>query len=148
VTGGGLPGIALAALAGVLAIQPAAAQTPSAAARSGPGIDPALCRTLTRHRPAPDVEYRPGVDVKGRPVAPADLPGSAGAMAPAPLDIPLTLDLARRMGVRTMPGGQSGALPGDTVVGRLTMDGNRLLLNGQPVDGASEAQLYAYCRTR
>ena len=36
------------------------------------------CQRLVRHVPAPDVAYKPGVDVHGKPVAPADLPGSAG----------------------------------------------------------------------
>ncbi|MCR9221915.1 MAG: hypothetical protein NXI21_16945 [Alphaproteobacteria bacterium] len=39
-------------------------------------ITEADCRRLLAHRPAPDVAYRPGVDVRGRAVAPADLPGS------------------------------------------------------------------------
>ena len=33
------------------------------------------CRRLIEHFPDPDVEYQEGVDVRGRPVAPADLPG-------------------------------------------------------------------------
>ena len=33
------------------------------------------CRRLVEHHPDPDVAYTPGVDVHGRPVAPADLPG-------------------------------------------------------------------------
>ncbi len=110
-----------------------------------PVVDPALCRALVRHQPAPDVAYKPGVDAKGRPVAPADLPGSAGAMAAAaPIEIPLTMDLARRMGVRLPNGG----LPTDTVIGRMTLDGGRLMLNGQPLGGASEAELIALCRGR
>src|SRR3546814_8990549 len=34
------------------------------------------CSRLVEHSAAPDVAYRPGVDVRGRSVAPADLPGS------------------------------------------------------------------------
>ncbi|MFD1627929.1 hypothetical protein [Azospirillum griseum] len=117
----------------------------AAQAQTGkPVVDPTLCRALARHQPAPDVAYKPGVDVKGRPVAPADLPGSAGTMATPPIDIPLTIDLARRMGVR-LPG---GGLPTDTVIGRMTLDGGRLLLNGQPLGGTSEAELIALCRGR
>ena len=33
------------------------------------------CQRLVRHVPAADVAYQPGVDVQGRPVAPADLGG-------------------------------------------------------------------------
>ncbi|WP_255542570.1 hypothetical protein [Azospirillum sp. INR13] len=69
------------------------------AARERPVIDLSLCQRLTRHVPAADVEYRPGVDVNGRPVVPADLPGTAGAQPPVPIDLPLSVDLARRMGI-------------------------------------------------
>lgn len=112
-------------------------------------FDPMVCRYLPRHRPAPDVAYQPGVDVKGRPMAPADLPGSAGAAAtPQRFEIPVTLDFARRMGLRLPTGGgMAGAVPGTMEVGRLVLDGDRLLFNGQPLGGASEAELYAYCRT-
>ncbi|MBP2312397.1 hypothetical protein [Azospirillum soli] len=107
-------------------------------------IDLSVCQYLPRHRPAPDVEYTPGVDVKGRAVAPADLPGSAGAAAPIErFDIPVTLNFARRMGFAV----PSGGLPGNAEVGTLTLKGNRLFFNGQPVGGPSEAQLYALCRT-
>ncbi len=106
-------------------------------------IDLSVCQYLPRHRPAPDVDYTPGVDGKGRAVAPADLPGSAGAAAPMErFDIPVTLSLARRMGLAV----PSRGLPGDTEVGTLTLDGDRLFFNGQPVGGPGEAQLYALCR--
>lgn len=107
-------------------------------------IDLSACQFLTAHRPAPGVEYSPGVDVTGKPVAPADLPGSAG-VAPPPerFDIPVTVDFARRMG---FPVPQGGAAPG-VEVGYLTWYANRLYFNGQPIGGPGEAELYAYCRT-
>lgn len=37
------------------------------------------CMALVAHHPAADVTYQPGVDVHGRYVAPADLPGSQPA---------------------------------------------------------------------
>jgi hypothetical protein len=119
----------------LLAAAPAAAQAP---------VDLTVCRYLPRHRPAADVEYRPGVDVRGNRVAPADLPGSAGAMPMERFEIPVTLDFARKLGFAT-PG--AGALPGTMEVGRLTMQGNRMLFNGQPLSGTNEAELYAFCRT-
>ncbi|RJF84925.1 hypothetical protein D3877_10680 [Azospirillum cavernae] len=113
-------------------------------------VDPALCRALTRHQPAPDVAYKPGVDVKGRAVAPADLPGSAGSsLSTERFEIPLTLDLARRLGVKLPTAGlPTAGLPGAMEIGRMTLDGGRLLLNGQPLGGASEAELVALCRGR
>ena len=34
------------------------------------------CRRMVEHHPVPGIDYRPGTDVRGKPVAPADLPGS------------------------------------------------------------------------
>jgi len=150
----------LAALLLSLAPLPVAAQSPQPlpgpipltpdAARSAPAgnrpvIDLSLCQRLTRHVPAADVEYRPGVDVNGRPVAPADLPGSAGAQPPIPIDLPLSVELARRMGV-ALP--SVPYLPNDITAVWLSVVGDRLYLNGQPIDPGAEERLYAYCRTR
>ncbi|PWC34684.1 hypothetical protein [Azospirillum sp. TSO35-2] len=110
-----------------------------------PVVDLSLCQTLTAHQPAPDVEYRPGVDVHGRPVAPADLPGSAGAAPPIPIDLPLSVDLARRMG---FPMASAPGLPNDVTAVWLTVMGNRLYLNGQPIEPAAAERLAAYCRSR
>lgn len=115
------------------------------AARDRPVIDLSVCQRLTRHVPAADVEYRPGVDVNGRPVAPADLPGTAGAQPPIPIDLPLSVDLARRMGI-ALP--SVPFLPDDVTAVWLSVVGDRLYLNGQPIDPGAEERLYAYCRTR
>ncbi|MFC5355411.1 hypothetical protein [Azospirillum himalayense] len=107
-------------------------------------IDLSACRFLTAHRPAPGVEHTPGVDVNGKAVAPADLPGSAGAAPPLErFDIPVTVDFARRMG---FPVPQGAAAPG-VEVGYLTWYANRLYFNGQPIGAPSETEVYAYCRT-
>ncbi|CAO3401081.1 hypothetical protein [Azospirillum palustre] len=152
--------VGLAALMLSFAPVPAPAQSPQLlpgpipltpdAARSNPAgdrpvIDLSLCQRLTRHVPAADVEYRPGVDVNGRAVAPADLPGSAGAQPPIPIDLPLSVDLARRMGV-ALP--SVPYLPNDITAVWLSVVGDRLYLNGQPIDPGAEERLYAYCRTR
>ncbi|BAI72765.1 hypothetical protein AZL_021270 [Azospirillum sp. B510] len=108
-------------------------------------VDLSLCQRLTRHVPAADVEYKPGVDVKGRPVAPADLPGSAGTQPPIPIDLPLSIDLARRMGI---PVPSVPFLPNDVTAVWLSVVGDRLYLNGQPIDPGAEERLYVYCRGR
>lgn len=111
-------------------------------------VDPRLCQALgVNHRPAPDVEYVPGVDVRGRAVAPADLPGSYGAMR-QPLDrfeIPVTLDFARRMGFSAGRSAAAAKVPGATEVGRLVIDGGRVTFNGQAVGDSSQAALAAAC---
>lgn len=125
-----------------------AAAVPSSAPAQGlgspSGFDPALCRYLPAHRPAPDVEYTPGVDVHGKAVAPADLPGSAGAVSPLDrFDLPVTAAFARRLGFAVPRG-----LPPSTEFGSITIAGGRVLFNGEPLDGAGTAQLYAICGGR
>lgn len=111
-------------------------------------VDPRLCQALgVNHRPAPDVEYVPGVDVRGRAVAPADLPGSYGA-ARQPLErfeIPVTLDFARRMGFSAGRSAAAAAAPGAMEIGRLVIDGGRVTFNGQAVGDSSQAALAAAC---
>ena len=146
-------GLTAAALS--LATAPALAQTQPPrpgpvpltpdAARDRPVVDLSLGQRLTRHVPAADVEYRPGVDVHGRAVAPADLAGSAGAQPPIPIDLPLSIDLARRMGI-ALP--SVPFLPNDVTAVWLTVVGNQLYLNGQPIDPGAEERLYVYCRSR
>ena len=70
-------------------------------------IDAATCRLLERHHPAPDVAYRPGVDVQGRAVAPADLPADRG------LNLPQHIPVDIRIPVRTLLGNAAPPLTGD-----------------------------------
>lgn len=52
------------------------------------------CARLVRHSPSADVAYQPGVDAKGRKVAPADVPGSAGDIKwlPDVLEFPVSIN--------------------------------------------------------
>lgn len=109
---------------------------PGATARQV-AITPELCQQLSiQHVPAPDVTYRPGSDVYGRPVAPADLPNTntnyGGIGSTTSTDILM----------RPQAGGlnQRGGAIGETYVGRVTVDANgHVAINGQPVDAASQA---------
>jgi len=94
-------------------------------------IDPAFCRRLTAHRPDPGVEHVPG----------ADLPGQ-GPMA-VPVRIPVTADLLRRLGVPVPRA--AATLPRGAEVGDLTLEGNRVLFNGQPIGPAAEEQVFIAC---
>lgn len=112
----------------VLAVDPVLAE----------GIDPALCRQLPRHQPAPGVAYTPGVDVHGKPVVPADLPGRNTRRLS--FEMPVTLDLAKQLGFAV----PSNA-PGSMQVGKLTIEDGKVLFNGQPLSGRSEAELATVC---
>lgn len=107
-------------------------------------VSPENCRRLVRHVPSDDVAYKPGVDAYGRPVAPADLPGSAVIKAPEKVTIALTLDFLRGAGV----GEDSALLDQEVSVGSVTYDINsgRLEYNGQPLSDPEAGVLAAGCK--
>ena len=98
------------------------------------------CRSLTAHTPAADVEYKPGVDVKGRPVTPADLPAE-----PAPNTEQVRVALKRNIVI-----GTGGLGASEIVVGEVAVDlaSGKAMLNGKPVDQAFQSDIVAACRRR
>ncbi|MBB6251631.1 hypothetical protein [Nitrospirillum iridis] len=117
---------------------------PPPSAGKGPtiAVDPAACQWAVRHEPAPDVAYQPGVDVNGDPVVPADLEGGPRLQVPQRIDIPLTARLAS-----TLPQVAGVARPrADAYLGVLTVEGDQVLFNGQPLTDPAEEELAALCR--
>ena len=102
------------------------------------------CSQLTRHIASSDATYQPGVDLNGNVVAPADLNGAGQIPAPEAISIPLTLDLASRLGIP--PGGNAEYLArpviGDVVV---TNDG-RVTFNGTPLTSDAQHELAQKCQ--
>lgn len=111
-------------------------------------ISTADCRRLVAHVPSAD--YQPGVDVRGNPVAPADLPGSASIDLPEVIEIPLTVDVAKRLGR-----GEAGdnilksrrGIEGKSSLGTLTVKGNDLFWNGQQLQSQDEVLMAEACRS-
>lgn len=122
----------------------AEAVTAAAAPPSYLTIAKSDCLLLARHYPADDVTYRPGADVYGRPVAPADLDGDSGLVLPDAVVIPIELDLFERFGI---PAGGT-AFTGDIFVGEVVVDvaSGRAIFNGQPLQSEAEAALAARCQ--
>jgi hypothetical protein len=97
---------ALAVLAAVLLAGPAAAQTPQPAAPAAEATAPEAkaritkrdCRRLLRHQPSGDVAYKPGVDARGKAVAPADLSGGFKMVLPDVFEFNVTKDLTAYLG--------------------------------------------------
>ena len=83
-------------------------------------VDSAACRALAVHQPSPDVAYKPGVDVRGRPVVGADL-NPAPQFLPPTLSFDLNVDLAPYL-----PAGSRLAMP-QMGVGRVTLGPDGLL---------------------
>jgi len=105
-------------------------------------IEAADCRRLVEHVPAPDVAYRPGVDVEGRPVAPADLDGGVTLDLPKEYLIDIEVDLAERLGIPRRP----GLFDGDVEVGVVAVRGNDVYFNGKLIEESGLAELRRLCR--
>ncbi|HYM31101.1 MAG TPA: hypothetical protein VEU47_07380 [Candidatus Cybelea sp.] len=127
-----------AALAWIVAAHAEAADRPSAV------IDRADCQRLVRHVPDADVNYKPGVDVQGRAVAPADMSGGGNAGVPDKIRIDLQIYLAQAGG-NTGPQklGQSYVNTGTVTVDPKT---GAVALNGQPVSDDAAADIAEACR--
>lgn len=124
-----------------------AAAVPAAAyAAETAAVDPALCQALVKHTPSADATYQPGVDVNGKPVAPADLPGAPQMKLPDRLEIPLTLSLAKVLNLNTSqyPYNQLGTGT-EAQLGLLTVEGDRVLFNGKPISDTQQDNLAVLC---
>ena len=111
-----------------------------------PAVDPALCRSLVQYQPDPSVAYQPGVDVHGKPVAAADLPGGAQIKMPDKINIPLTVNLAQALNLDTSayPYNQLGAGT-EATLGIISVEGNQVTFNGQPLSDAQQDKLAVLC---
>lgn len=103
------------------------------------------CQRLVRHQPSADVAYKPGVDVNGKPVAPADLPGSVTIKTPTEITFDITYDLLASYGVS---GDTALAPEGEASVGTVKYDmlSGALSFNGERLDDAEMAALADLCK--
>ena len=119
----------------LLFVLPAAAQTVK--------ITSADCsRLVTKHVPAPDVAYKPGVDVRGRAVAPADLGGAPQIKIPDQINIPITVDLQKRLNIPANP----NLFKPEADLGMVTFQGTQVFYNGQPIGDTAQAARAAECQ--
>lgn len=104
------------------------------------------CSRLVRHSPAPDVAYKPGVDAKGRAVAPADMPGSGAdaipGLVPDVLEIPLTIKPLQGASYAKRGSGDSQATLGTV---RYDMGKGIFTFNGQPLGSPEQEELARAC---
>ena len=129
----------------------AAASSPAAAERVA--IADADCARVVAHSPAPDVAYRPGVDVEGRAVAPADLadnvdPGiDAGGVA-----VEIAVPLRAFPGVPgdeakfIAEGGAIDRFEATASIGAVTVRGGLVYFNGRLISSPERELLAAACR--
>jgi hypothetical protein len=107
-------------------------------------VKDADCRRVVEHQAAADVNYKPGVDVYGRPVAPADLPGSSQIKLPDEIQIPITVDLSKRLGLPT----DGSVFKPEAQIGTVSVRGNQVFFNNQPLGAQDQAALQQACAER
>ena len=103
------------------------------------------CAQFVQHIPTSDVAYRPGVDVMGRKVVPADLDGGVTLDLPKEFSIPITVDLQKRLGIPVDPNQYQTQ---NFTVGTVTWKDGQGFFNGQPLQSAESARLAALCQKR
>lgn len=102
------------------------------------------CARIVHYSAPPDVAYQPGVDVHGRPVAPADL-NPQPQVGNQPITIDITADLHKYGVPLTSP----LLLPGARL-GQVTVEdnGRRVYFNGQTLGDTEEKAIADACRDR
>lgn len=103
------------------------------------------CLRLVEHRARSDVEYKPGVDSRGRPVKPADLNPGPAIAGPQNFSFDANADL-KRFGVPA----NSPLFQPNVGVGKITVEdgGRRALYNGQSLGNREQEALAELCRQR
>lgn len=97
------------------------------------------CRRIVKHESTAD--YKPGVDARGKKVKGADLPGGSPIKLPETISIDIGFDLDKKYGL-----GSGGKYTGESVVGKVTVKGDKVFFNGQPLDQRDQAAIAEACR--
>lgn len=111
--------------------------------RQGPiVISSEVCDRL-RHAAAadPGADYRPGVDVNGDAVAPADLPPGGPPTAASNFPIAIGLGMQNRYGIPA----NSALLGGGAIIGMVTLNGGQAYFNGAPISGNERDMMLEAC---
>jgi hypothetical protein len=98
-----------------------------------------FCQSLVQHIPQQNTQYQEGMDVRGRPVVPADMAGQAPLNLPQEYSVLITVNQAQSLGIQ-IPYMQ---LQADTFVGNAVVgtDGS-VSFNGQTI---ATQNVYAMC---
>ncbi|SLN53729.1 hypothetical protein [Oceanibacterium hippocampi] len=127
----------------LLAATPILAATPTAAVAGELVVERGVCERLIRHVADADVTYRPGVGVRGRAVAPADLD------EPRRLRLPEVVTLAIDIPLRELLADPNPRLADvEVAVGTIVYDleSGRFTFDDQPIGADGEVYLAERCR--
>ena len=102
-------------------------------------VEKMICEQLYVHTAAEDVAFKPGVDVDGNAVAPAEMPSQGAAItAPDYIEVPLTVDLAQRLNQPVPEGVKMEGVIGNLRLykdGRISYNGNDILAHSSAMCG-------------
>ena len=106
-------------------------------------VTEAGCARLVAHQARDDVAYRPGMDVRGRPVVPSDAEGAPPPALPERYRIRIEVDSADRFDVPA----NADSYDADIQVGEAeVLEDGRVLLNGRPLQSDEAFELSRACR--
>lgn len=121
---------------------------PSFSADNVAFVSPEVCQRLTVHKPRDDVEYKGGVDVKGRPVVPADIAPYSGLGVEDVISFLLILDIAKENRGNEGSLKQLNAHPelaGYLNLGQIIIKDGKVTLNGKPLAAQNRQVLNEFC---
>ncbi|MFN4281987.1 MAG: hypothetical protein ACK4NA_05010 [Alphaproteobacteria bacterium] len=101
------------------------------------------CARLTAHVPDANVAYQSGVDVRGRPVVPADLNPAPPLVLPDDVTIAITVDLQQRFGI---PASSSLYKPEASIGTVVVRPDGSATFNGQPLTNQEQSALAFLCQ--
>ena len=108
-------------------------------------VSEADCAAFIEHTAAADVAYKPGVDIHGNRVVPADLGGGITIASPKRFEFPITLDLQKFLGIPVNP---NSFQTQNFTVGVVKWENGRATFNGTPLQSEQSAKLSALCQQR
>jgi hypothetical protein len=103
------------------------------------------CRRLVKYRSQKEAEYKPGVDVRGKKVAHADVEGSPKIKIPDEITFDLSASLAKYF---AKPGVENPILTSEGIIGKIkynTITG-KLYFDGQPLTDPAADEIVVMCR--
>jgi hypothetical protein len=106
-------------------------------------ISSSVCPLLGPAPGVPGADYTPGVDVQGKPVAPADLPSATPPLKLDNFPIEIDVNLQKRFGIPANP----SLFHGKAIIGFVTIEDGRAYFNGQPIGESDAAMMRAACKS-
>ncbi len=128
--------------AGAIAVWYLLAALPAGAQETTIRITRADCAGLVVPSTELGTAYTPGVDVRGRTVAPADLEDRGGIEIPPDIVVALEVDLVEHSSDPQSLEDLIAKAP----IGEIELRGGKAYFNGRPLDSETEANLRVRCR--